>query len=140
MNESDYVSLIGTHEGITFKCPQCDKEFRSENSFKKHCKAELSGKTHRCSQCGKTFMLETSLQNHVKTHSGISYKCEVKNDCEFKTISYLRYREHNKYDHRDTKDFPCTVCNTPLQTLSEIRSHRTKQHGHVRKMPQINLL
>ena len=27
MNKIDYVSHIGTHEGITFKCPQCDKEF-----------------------------------------------------------------------------------------------------------------
>ena len=77
----------------------------------------------------KNFMLEASLQNHVKTHSGISYKCEVKNDCEFKTKSYSRYREHNKYGHRDTKDFPCTVCNTPFQTPSEM------QHDHVRKMP-----
>ena len=61
MNEIDYVSHIGTHEGITFKCPQCDKEFRSRNSFKNHHKAELSGKTHSCDQCGKSFMLETSL-------------------------------------------------------------------------------
>ena len=80
MNKTDYLSHIGTHEGITFKCPQCDKEFRSENSFKNHRKAELSGKTHSCSQCSKTFMLETSLHNHIKTHSGIVYKCEVKND------------------------------------------------------------
>ena len=133
VNIVDFNSHIASHEGITYKCPTCDKTFRSENSLKNHRRAEDSGKLHTCQQCGKSFQLKTSLLNHIKTHSITLYACQVFSSSDFTTKSYSCYREHNKYGHNTTKDFKCMVCKKAFQTPSKMHSHGTKQHGPFRK-------
>ena len=105
VNIIDFNSHIASHEGVTYKCPNCDKTFRSENTFKNHRRAENSGKMHTCQQCGKNFQLQSSLLNHIKTHSSTVHGCQLVPTCKFKTKSYSHFREHNRYGHNTSKEF-----------------------------------
>ena len=105
VNIIDFNSHIASHKGITYKCPKCDKTFRSGNTLKNHRRAEDLGKLHTCQQCRKSFQLITLLLNHIKTHSTALYGCQVLSTCYFKTKSYSCFREHNSMDTTQLKIF-----------------------------------
>jgi len=58
----DHVKNV--HEGRTFTCPTCAKEYVSETHMKKHCR-QIHRHIIPCTNCDQTFTMNSELKLHV---------------------------------------------------------------------------
>ncbi len=83
-----------------FKCPQCEKSFKTNRDLKQHSIVHSQTKNFECPKCGKLFKTNRDLQSHLRTHNNKrDFKCEICNK-EFKRPDALK---KHKRTHPDKK-------------------------------------
>lgn len=60
---------LKTHEGKTFHCDQCDKQFAYYTRLRLHRKCHVTELNYKCDQCPKAFKLQKYLKQHQKVHT-----------------------------------------------------------------------
>ena len=109
---------------VEFKCDQCDKTFKMNNSLKRHEKAYHKGLRYECNTCNKKFTRKHDMQMHMKfVHEGAlkNYQCE---DCD-KRYRYAKgLREHKAAKHPGIQ-YQCVICNKNY-TQSQTRALKTQ--------------
>ena len=129
-NSSELNNHLSQHQFDIFRCMKCNKCCRSTYSFEKHLETH-NGTEIRCKVCNKRFNLKTSLINHMQMHSDDKVCCPT---CG-KMFTYRQNGlEHIDWAHHKKKECPCPICSKLFQSPTQMRSHRAKQHGLVRKL------
>ena len=60
------MHVEGVHEGVKYKCQQCDKGFSHPRNLKRHIETIHDGvKKYKCDFCGKDFNQSAHLKGHI---------------------------------------------------------------------------
>ena len=88
------------HEGGDYKysCKQCNKDFSTKQSLKRHTFSVHLGQKHTCEQCSKCFTTQSSLSIHIKhIHGGKKFSCDKCNS-NFSSVSVLYNHKKNVHE------------------------------------------
>jgi len=122
------------HQGIKYKCDQCDKEVVNLRMHKRIVHEKV--RKHVCPECGKTFQMTAHLRLHIaRVHLKLREKCP---ECG-KQVQDLY--AHNLYVHKKERNFPCDQCDARLYTSFALKSHIESVHlGERVKCPDCSVL
>lgn len=106
------------------RCNQCGKTFRTNSDLKCHS-FEHSNEQFKCPHCEKSFKSPIYRDKHLRrVHGPISEKTRFKcDDCGsvFRQNSYLL--EHIKFVHKKQRNFCCNQCGKTFRTNFELKCH-----------------
>ena len=111
-----------------FKCTSCEKQFKSNFSFKRHCrrtqhiegnqiKKDAADEKFKCKSCERQFKLKSSLRLHTKrVHLGTKLVCDY---CGEK---FYDLQKHMLVHTRETP-YECQVCSKKFTKLERLKFH-----------------
>ncbi|XP_059413528.1 transcription factor E4F1-like isoform X1 [Carassius carassius] len=108
-----------------YKCPHCERMFKTLAYLRVHVKGHVGYKPFKCLTCQKEFLTGYVLKKHMETHiSERRYKC---GECgkQFKAIGHVR--EHMRA-HSDERPFHCNFCDKSYKTKNALQVHH-RTHG-----------
>lgn len=112
-----------SNDKIDNKCNICEKEFKTQISYKKHMKAH---EDHQCDECGKVFKDGSTFKAHLKTHSKtVNFLCNI---CGISFNLKMKLKSHMR-KHSDEKPFKCKDCAEMFKHVSSLRVHRRTHAG-----------
>lgn len=105
-------------------CFECDKQFHSKGTLKKHSARKHSEvKQYLCNQCGKQFAFAIDFQKHTESvHQEMRY-CSMC-DKGFKQLANLVEHELLHYPYR--QQYQCKHCRKPFVTKAKFKTHENK--------------
>ncbi|XP_059407298.1 transcription factor E4F1 isoform X2 [Carassius carassius] len=112
-------------ESKLYKCPHCERMFKTLTYLRLHVKGHVGYKPFKCLTCQKEFLMGHVLKKHMETHiSERRYKC---GECgkQFKAIGHVR--EHMKA-HSDERPYQCSFCDKSYKTKNALQVHH-RTHG-----------
>ena len=103
------------HEGLSFKCDQCDREFTEKYRLQSHIDYVHNNIKQKCEFCDKTYggdqygynMKKHILQCHSTDTDGNAIKCP---QCDKKFFAKDYLAKHIRSVHEKIKDHLCTIC------------------------------
>ncbi|XP_065667534.1 transcription factor IIIA isoform X3 [Hydra vulgaris] len=118
----------------SFKCKNCDKEFKKNKLYKEHMLLEHEAKRFCCQfpGCGQVFTEGIKLKHHTKMHANKEYSCVVK-DCSMKFNLWSECRQHMAVCKNNEKQ--CDICGKILSKSSNLKAHK-KIHSESREVFQ----
>ncbi|RXN19812.1 transcription factor E4F1 [Labeo rohita] len=112
-------------ESKLYKCPHCERMFKTLAYLRVHVKGHVGYKPFKCLTCQKEFLTGYVLKKHMETHvSERRYKC---GECgkQFKAIGHVR--EHMRA-HSDERPYHCSFCDKSYKTKNALQVHH-RTHG-----------
>uniref|UniRef100_A0A8D8RAX3 Zinc finger protein 808 n=1 Tax=Cacopsylla melanoneura TaxID=428564 RepID=A0A8D8RAX3_9HEMI len=119
-----------------FKCPQCDKRFRSVSTLHQHRLVhESPSPQHTCQVCGKQFKRKAALDVHWRIHSGnLPFSCP---DCNKTFAQKNDMLKHHRARHSDTSR-NISKTNAEVKENQEHNEQTIIEHGgNVKESPPI---
>ncbi|XP_034838168.1 zinc finger protein OZF-like isoform X3 [Maniola hyperantus] len=125
-------------------CMLCGKCFSNSLLLLQHNLTHLKvplikRKVFICEHCSKYYRNKTNLKNHILTNHVRQYNQRIpitkqRHECLIckKTYSYIRWYEHMKEVHSETK-FKCKECNVLLKNERNFKRHNKHVHEGVTK-------
>ncbi|XP_068222897.1 gastrula zinc finger protein XlCGF46.1-like, partial [Palaemon carinicauda] len=116
-----------THSTQNFKCPLCDKTFKTKqfllgHSLRKH---KIGDQKFPCPVCSKVFQIPKDLRRHMQSHNPEgTHICLV---CQKKFKVYSNLQSHMKTHSKD-KPYDCMICLVPSASLHDLKSHLLSEH------------
>ncbi|XP_051740469.1 transcription factor E4F1 isoform X1 [Ctenopharyngodon idella] len=107
-------------ESKLYKCPHCERMFKTLAYLRVHVKGHVGYKPFKCLTCQKEFLTGYVLKKHMETHiSERRYKC---GECgkQFKAIGHVR--EHMRA-HSDERPYHCSFCDKSYKTKNALQVH-----------------
>ncbi|XDV13664.1 hypothetical protein PO909_002031 [Leuciscus waleckii] len=107
-------------ESKLYKCPHCERMFKTLAYLRVHVKGHVGYKPFKCLTCQKEFLTGYVLKKHMETHvSERRYKC---GECgkQFKAIGHVR--EHMRA-HSDDRPYHCSFCDKSYKTKNALQVH-----------------
>jgi KRAB domain-containing zinc finger protein len=81
------------HEGIIYRCVQCQSTFQTISGLKYHSKTVHEVRKFECHHCQNTFKAKHSLKRHLSLHfNSIVYPC---NQCSAQFVTHAALRHHS---------------------------------------------
>jgi KRAB domain-containing zinc finger protein len=123
---------IRLHEASTFKCGECEKEFRTAAAAEKHlANSHGNEKRFTCSLCGKSFAKLTILKQHEEIHNPIKIyvQCEICNTMmQVKSLKlHMDIKHSDKYNE---KRHVCE-CGKAFRYEKQLQKHSESVHQKV---------
>ena len=116
--------LSKEHEGYTFDCQHCTKQFSTSSARYKHQK-EHTPPSLFCGECGKGYHYQSELDRHVGVHNTVlPFGC---NKCDKRYAAKKTLDRHVK-EHDDGL-FQCDECPKTAPTQEKLYSHYRGAHG-----------
>ncbi|XP_052266516.1 zinc finger protein 184-like [Dreissena polymorpha] len=118
-----YTKHMEQHQKKTFKCPFCDREFKSRQICSNHCRDHKTKmKMLICTVCGKTFNMKRKLDVHMRIHTGESpFACKVEGcNKAFRSAPLL---EQHSWTH-NSHSFICDICGQRYKNPKHLGHHR----------------
>ncbi|XP_067228593.1 transcription factor E4F1 isoform X1 [Chanodichthys erythropterus] len=123
MSEETQDSSVKEEEPVEsklYKCPHCERMFKTLAYLRVHVKGHVGYKPFKCLTCQKEFLTGYVLKKHMETHiSERRYKC---GECgkQFKAIGHVR--EHMRA-HSDERPYHCSFCDKSYKTKNALQVH-----------------
>ncbi|CAH0564688.1 unnamed protein product [Brassicogethes aeneus] len=113
------------HKNIkNFKCPICDKAFRTKQNVAKHLPINSEKWPYKCTLGDKSFKKQSILRKHSFIHlKDRPFKCDVC-DKTYKSKESLRV---HKLTHNKPK-FDCKMCASTFDSLSHLYGHSCRSN------------
>ncbi|XP_075974717.1 uncharacterized protein LOC142975630 isoform X2 [Anticarsia gemmatalis] len=118
-----HSALHAKGTGNVWKCHQCQKEYNSRATLRRHVQRHMQHKAHACGACDKTFTELYALRRHARVHTG--QRQEKKHACN---ICDKRYSESgllaaHMSRHIGLRPFECTTCGKRFPSQRLLTSH-----------------
>lgn len=120
------------HEAPSFKCGECDKEFRTEAAAEKHhAISHGNEKRFTCATCGKSFGKMTVLKQHEEIHNPIKIyvQCEICNT--MMQIKSLKLHMDIKHNERYKDKRHVCECGKAFRYEKQLQKHIDSVHQKV---------
>ncbi|PSN53577.1 hypothetical protein C0J52_09205, partial [Blattella germanica] len=126
-------SCMGIKPLKLFKCPHCQKEYRSRRSFKEHIRIHTNERPYKCKLCEETFRKRIQLVTHTLKHSNArphKYSCNI---CDLKFRHVKDLNEHQEtHEGEEVKNvsneknpnFVCPTCGKTYLTMNTFNIHQ----------------
>ena len=115
----EYSPGHSVHE--PFKCPHCDRCFRTKGYLKLHKEVHSGDRPFKCSKCKKTFRLQSHLLQHIPIQSEIlPFECTR---CD-KIFHLKRHFQEDTLMHSGRKPFHCSECKKTFRLKSHLKQHK----------------
>ena len=115
------------HEGIIYKCDECDKCFNNPVNLKNH-KRGMHNKEFLCSDCGKTFYNRPNLERHIAAihwnveERKLPYVCT---ECGKRFHNNKHLLGHQISDHQASeKRYKCETCGRSYVYERSLKKHK----------------
>ncbi|KAL0966994.1 hypothetical protein UPYG_G00303190 [Umbra pygmaea] len=111
-----------------FECPQCRKNFKWQNSLKKHLENHTKEKVFNCRYCGEgPFPGISELRFHQKVHDGEEkpFQCKHCGKC-FSTQGWLQGHEQR---HSQKRSQICHSCGKGFKCKANLKLHMRTHTG-----------
>ncbi|XP_073319761.1 uncharacterized protein [Pagrus major] len=103
-----------------FACPDCDKRFKNEYSFKQHKRVHSGESLFICSECGKSFGSVGSFKKHQLTHTGErNFHCD---QCG-KTFAHSYNLNLHLETHTGARPHLCSICGKSYSRAFVLKAH-----------------
>ena len=112
------------------ECPDCKKEFRSNQHMKSHFQAIHEGVRVHCDQCSFNATQNSTLRNHIQSkHKGIKFSCH---ECDFHATRQDSLRLHIEAKHRGI-NYLCDhdKCDYKASNKNLLKAHIQAKHNGV---------
>ncbi|XP_046385681.1 zinc finger protein 721-like [Ischnura elegans] len=154
---AQYYGHLHSHTGERdWKCPRCDKVFKSHSQLHRHearshlnmrpypcsiCgnrfdrlsqlqyherRIHAGEKPHRCMICSKGFFKRSDLRTHVNIHLGIN-----KSICETcgKQFNHVSNLIRHIRVHTGIKPYPCNICGRRFSQVNALQHHKDSHNS-----------
>ena len=115
------------HEGVIYKCDECDKCFNNPVNLKNH-KRGMHNKEFLCSDCGKTFYNRPNLERHIASihwnveERKLPYVC---GECGKRFHNNKHLLGHQISDHQASdKRYKCENCGRSYVYERSLKKHK----------------
>ncbi|XP_044214597.1 zinc finger protein 780B isoform X2 [Thunnus albacares] len=108
-------------ESDTPRCDQCNRDFRSIESWMAHVDHHKQ-KPFWCLSCAKGFRDEESLDRHLQNHNLKKFECNI---CHKRFLMSSQLRNHYSI-HDGSKPFQCSLCGMSFSHPGNLITHRKK--------------
>uniref|UniRef100_A0A670JL63 C2H2-type domain-containing protein n=1 Tax=Podarcis muralis TaxID=64176 RepID=A0A670JL63_PODMU len=113
-----------THfETKRYRCPECPKAFRLQNSAAKH-RPDPEERPYRCEECGRTYRHAGSLLNHQKSHKTGHFACSL---CSKAYPNLMSLKNHQRI-HYEVKRHRCPDCGKAFKWQRQLLRHQRRPH------------
>ena len=113
------------HDSKIFHCLECDKWFRTTQSFDQHNQIHSNDLPYKCSRCGKHFAASNSLQHHLKLHGEKKFACHT---CGKAFVKKAHLEAHER-THSNVRPYKCSDCDKTYKYDGQLRIHRRYHTG-----------
>uniref|UniRef100_A0A3P8ZYL9 C2H2-type domain-containing protein n=1 Tax=Esox lucius TaxID=8010 RepID=A0A3P8ZYL9_ESOLU len=114
--------------GQKFECPQCGRNFKWQNSLKKHLENHTKEKVFNCRYCGEgPFPGIAELRAHQKVHDGEEkpFQCKQCGKC-FSSQGWLHGHEQR---HSQKRSHICLSCGKGFKCKADLKLHMRTHTG-----------
>ena len=120
----------------SFKCEECNVEFKEQENLNSHKANVHLMKKHHCETCKKDFASNASLKSHKKFVHKENLTEDLKCDICNKTLSrkdHLRTHKKNvhKVQNTNSEDLKCDVCNKTFSRKDHLKNHKSAVHEKI---------
>nr|XP_015919471.2 zinc finger protein 43 isoform X2 [Parasteatoda tepidariorum] len=105
------------HNGKTFTCDVCNKNFISEKVLTQHQVTHTKEKPYACQYCEQRFSHDSCLKRHSYLHTEGAYRKRPKYSKNSEVTS-------GPDDEDDSRSYVCHVCQATFEEEIELRVHR----------------
>lgn len=110
----------------TYKCPQCDKELRSQSGLQSHLSSHNNIRPFSCPTCSCSFSSKGSLRSHrINVHGSMTYSCD---QCPLTCKSLFALRKHKTLIHGQVIRFQCDHCSKRFTSERKKQLHTAVVH------------
>ncbi|KAK8788872.1 hypothetical protein V5799_021353 [Amblyomma americanum] len=110
----------------TYKCPQCDKELRSQSGLQSHLSSHNNIRPFSCPTCSCSFSSKGSLRSHrINVHGSTTYSCD---QCPLTCKSLFALRKHKTLIHGQVIKFQCDNCSKRFTSERKKQLHTAVVH------------
>ena len=107
------------------KCPECGRDFSTNNELQSHALIHSGRKPHMCDLCGKWFRQKATLNRHKLTHqTARMFKCNV---CD-KSFKHKHYLTHHMRVHEGLRPHVCSFCDLSFSQHGNMVKHVKQKH------------
>ncbi|XP_074539493.1 zinc finger protein 576, tandem duplicate 1 [Halichoeres trimaculatus] len=118
------ISELTLHKKIHYgqdgyQCTDCGKACKTMTLLKYHRRTHTGERPYICKECGKRFAMPKTLQKHELLHLEEGAEGDEGNNSD---------RAQEKKDDGESKNYPCSVCNTTFKSAKTRQRHMKTKH------------
>ncbi|XP_033106564.1 zinc finger protein 14-like [Anneissia japonica] len=143
-------------------CDLCNRTFDKNYRYNEHYATHFDERKQQCNECGKAFKTKRGLRRHAIIHQGMKFSCDlcdfqtfwrasikrhkkmkhfsedlpylICSMCTYKSKDPNAIRTHERYIHREKKEYICETCGKLFKLSTALKYHQ-QTHNDKRQYP-----